>query len=653
MCGIAGGVWTEGGSALTRTDLEAMIGQLQHRGPDGFGYHEGIGVALSHARLSVIDLATGDQPLCNEDGSVWVVFNGEIFNYIELRAELEALGHIFRTQSDTETLVHAYEEYGDLFVQRLNGQFAFALWDQRENRLLLGRDRVGIRPLFYTRDQGRLLFASEVKALSPVLSRSLSLDRRGLAQVFTFWSTVGSRTVFDQISSLPPGHILAIEQGREVLSRYWDWTYPEVSAAVPSFEQSAEQLRDLLVDAIRMQLRSDVPVAAYLSGGLDSSGIVSLIRSFTDTPMRTFSVTFDDPEFDERAHQQAMVDYLGSEHTTVRCHRGDIGNIFARLVLHTESPILRTGPAPLLILSELVRSSGYKVVLTGEGADEVFGGYDIFKEARIRRFWARQPESEGRAALLGKLYPYLKHSPVGNRAYSQSFFGQGLQDVNNPFYAHAPRWATTRRLWNFFSKDMRGSLNGWDPLADLSAQLPAEFSSWNGLGRDQYIEVQTLMSGYLLSSQGDRVAMASSVEGRFPFLDHRVIEFANRLPANYKLRGLREKAVLRQALVGLLPESVLRRVKQPYRSPDSESFFCGGRPLAFVAYLLSQQRIRESGYFEAGAVEKLMRKCAEGKAIGFGDNMAFVGILSTMLVDELIVRGRSLGGIESLAAMAA
>jgi asparagine synthase (glutamine-hydrolysing) len=605
---------------------------------------------LAHARLSIIDLATGEQPIANEDGSVWVVFNGEIFNYIELRRELESLGHAFRTQSDTEVLVHAYEQYGDAFLERLNGQFAIAMWDQRRQRLLLARDRAGIRPLFYMEEPGRLLFASEVKALQPCLRQALALDPRGLAQIFTFWSTVGAQTVFERVQLLPAGHSLVIERGSRRLTRYWDWSDAGAApTSVASFEDAAVDLRALLVDAVRLQLRSDVPVGAYLSGGLDSSGIVSLIKSFTSTPLRTFSVTFDDAEFDETTYQQDMVRHLATDHTTVRCSQSDIGRIFPRLVLHTETPILRTGPAPLMLLSGLVRQAGYKVVLTGEGADEVFAGYDIFKEAKIRRFWARQPESAARAALLGKLYPYLRHSPVGNRAYAQSFYGQGLEDVDNPFYAHGPRWSTTRRVWNFLSRDMRARLADYDPTVALKAQLPPGFERLSGLSRDQYVEAQTLLAGYLLSSQGDRVAMANSVEGRFPYLDHRVIEFANALPARYKLRGLNEKAVLRAALKGLLPNRVLNRVKQPYRAPDSASFFQAGKPLDYVAQLLEPARIRDSGYFESAAVTKLLEKCRGGRTIGFGDNMAFVGILSTMLVDELIVRGRNVDELTTAA----
>jgi len=637
MCGIAGILAGSGSARPSRAQLERMIGSLRHRGPDGIGFFEADQVGLAHSRLSIIDLATGDQPIPNEDRSIWTVFNGEIFNYPELRRELEAAGHRFATQSDTETIVHAYEEYGDDFVHRLNGQFAIALWDTRRRRLVLARDRLGIRPLFYSWAQGALLFASEVKAIRAVHPQGMRLDLASLSNVFTCWSTVGDRTVFEGVQSLPAGHILTVENGVQQVEKYWDWTFPVDAARCGTFEESAEELRELLIDAVRMQLRADVPVGAYLSGGLDSSGIVSIIRRFSDNPLRTFSISFEEPEFDESKHQQQMASYLGTDHETVRCTRRQIGEHFPQFVWHAESPVVRTAPVPLMMLSARVREAGFKVVLTGEGADEVFGGYDLFKEGKIRRFWASQPDSTCRPALLGRLYPYLRQSPVGNQAYAAGFFGKDLSDVDDPAYAHGARWATTRRLCNFLSEDVRSQLR-----ADQNAQAPAivlprEFAAWESLARDQYIEAKTLLEGYLLSSQGDRVAMANSVEGRVPFLDHRLVEFAGRLPARYKLRALQEKAILKTALAGLLPAEIRARTKQPYRAPDAPCFFTDGRPLPYVEELLSERKLRESGYFDASAVSRLLEKCRLGRAIGFSDNMALVGVISTMLVHQQFI----------------
>jgi len=637
MCGIAG--YVGGGAApdQARPTLERMIHTLRHRGPDGFGYHIDGPVGLAHARLSIIDLAGGDQPIHNADRTLWTVFNGEIFNYVELRATLIAQGHRFYTQSDTEVIVHLYERYGDAFVEHLNGQFAIALWDAKRRRLVLARDRVGIRPLFHVRARGRLWFASEVKALRAVVPECAAIDPLGLAQALCLWAPADPDSVFRGVRSLPPGHLLAIEaDGRETLHQYWDWSFPPHDAP-PAFaliDQATGELRELLVDAVRLQLRADVPVGAYLSGGLDSSGLVALIRGFTQTPVRTFSVAFEDAEFDESAQQQAMVRHLGTDHTTLHCTKRDIGAAFPRLIRHVEAPILRTAGAPLMLLAGMVREQGYKVVLTGEGADEVFAGYDLFKEAKIRRFWARQPDSRLRPLLLGRLYGYLENSPVRNPAFAQSFFGQGMQHLRRPIFAHVPRWTTSQRALNFLSAEMRAAIGGFDPLDDFERRLPAQIHTWSPLARDQYVEAKSLLAGYLLAAQGDRVAMASSIEGRVPYLDHRLIEFASRLPPQWKIQGLTEKHILRRALADLLPPDIANRTKQPYRAPDSQSFFVDGQPLDYVADLLGGDRIRAAGYFDAAAVGRLLDKCRAGRANGFADNQAFVGILSTMLIDE-------------------
>ena len=617
-----------------------MIRTLRHRGPDGFRVLDLPRCGLAHARLGIIDLETGAQPIANEDSSVWTVLNGEIFNYLELRTELEARGHRFGTRSDTEVIVHAYEEFGERFVERLIGQFAIALWDDRRQRLLLARDRVGIRPLFFGKFQGWFLFASEVKAILAVAPEAARLDSRGFAQVFTFWGTIGDRSVFQGVRSLPAGHRLLVDAGQERLERYWDWTFPEESSSVgESVEDAARRVRALLADAVRLQLRADVPVGAYLSGGLDSAGIAALAKEQTRT-LRTFSVTFDDAEYDESEHQRRMAGALGVEHSAIRCSEADIGAIFPQLIWHTETPVLRTAPAPLMLLSKHVHASGFKVVLTGEGADEVFGGYDLFKEGKIRRFWARQPESRWRPLLLSRLYPYLARSPVANRHFARAFFGQRLREVDHPFYAHWTRWTTTRGLFKLLTPEWLAHLSSAEPESDLEALLPPEFSRWNALARDQYVEVKTLLEGYLLCSQGDRVALAHSVEGRVPYLDHRLIELVNGLDPRLKLRGLHEKRLLRAALAGLLPDAIRNRAKQPYRAPDSRSFFANGEPLPYVRELLSAANLRRSGYFRPEGIERLLEKCRSGRALGAGDNMAFVGVVSTLLWHEQFLTGR-------------
>ena len=640
MCGISGYLNFDG-TPVDPGALDAMIRALRHRGPDAAGIHVDGAVGIAHARLSIIDLEGGAQPMCNEDRSLWITFNGEIFNYLELREQLLKAGHTFATRSDTEVILHLYEEHGKDALQFLNGQWAFAIWDSRRRCLFLSRDRLGVRPLFYTNTGGRLIFASEIKSILATPGITRRLNRQALAAVFTFWSVPPPATLFEGISCLPPGHWMTVnlETGAQVIRRYWDWDFPEgADNGNRSTDDYAEELRTLLIDAVRLQLRADVPVGAYLSGGLDSTIITALIKHYTNSPLRTFSIAFEDAELDESDFQRQAVDHLETHHTQVRCTKADICEAFPRTIWHAESAILRTAPTPLLLLSAAVRSEGYKVVLTGEGADEVFGGYDLFKEGKIRRFWARQPDSKVRPLLLDRLYPYLKNSPTSARTFAQQFFRVGLEDPSVPYFGHLPRWSTTKRAWRFFSQDMADSLDGWDPFAMIHGTLPPAMTQWAPLCRDQYIEAHTLLSGYLLCSQGDRMSMANSVEGRFPYLDHRVIDFANRLPVRYKVMGLREKFLLKRAVRDLLPGEILARPKQPYRAPDSQSFFQRGAPADYVGDLLSDARIASAGYFDPRATGKLIEKCGRGEAIGFADNMAFVGILSTMLLDDMFIR---------------
>jgi asparagine synthase (glutamine-hydrolysing) len=651
MCGIAG-LWTRGLlGPEAPDDLDSMLAALHHRGPDGRGRFHDASVALGHTRLAIIDLAGGAQPMGNEDASIRVTFNGEIFNYRALRRELQERGHRFATQSDTEVIVHLYEEHGEAFVERLSGQFALALWDAPRRRLVLARDRAGIRPLFYTWVNGRLAFASEVKALFALPGTPRRIDVEGLAGVFALWAPIAPTTVFEGIEALPPAHRMVIGDEGVRVERYWDWPFGEPAAAADpsataSDEDRAEELHALLVDAVRQQLQSDVPVAAYLSGGIDSSAITALIARYSDTPLQTFSLTFEDAEFDESAHQLAMARHLGTTHRPVPCRKADIGREFARAVRHTEVPLVRTAAVPMMKLADAVRAAGFKVVLTGEGADEVFAGYDLFKEARVRRFIAAQPQSAWRSRILARLYPWMAHSPGRAGALAQPFLAGGdAAEVNAPWTSHLARIRSTQRTAAFFSPALRARIEGWDAKAALAGLLPEGSANWPPLARDQYLEATTLMSGYLLSSQGDRVAMAASIEARFPFLDERVMAFGAALPPRLKLRGLREKVLLRRAMRSEVPAAILERHKQPYRAPDSASFFDpqSGAPLPYVAELLSEPRLADAGLFDAASVARLVAKCRAGRAIGFADNMAFVGVLSTMLVHEQFVRGHEVG----------
>ena len=634
MCGIAGYYGTPDTLAPYRFLLKRMIGAIAHRGPDAQGIFEDKGVGLAHARLSIIDPSGGQQPMVSADGTVSVTFNGEIFNYVELRRDLIARGHRFHTNSDTEVILHAYEAMGADCVEAFNGDFAFAIWDSRKNRIMLARDRMGVRPLFYTTHKGVLYFASEVKALLEAPGISAELDPLALDQIFTFWFSLAPRTSFKNIFELPPAHVLIAEGDRMTTRPYWKLTYPD-AGDVRAWDNRdevdiAQELRTLLLDATTIRLRSDVPVGAYLSGGLDSSIVAAAVKEIRPNRLRTFSVTFESDEFDESSFQQDMVRALGTEHSSILCTAADIGRTFPAVIRHSERPILRTAPAPLLRLSALAQSSGYKVVLTGEGADEVFAGYDILKEAKIRRFCARQPQSAWRRLLLKRLYPYLPQLQGQSQRYLEAFFGAGADATGDPLFSHLPRFKTTAGTKLFFSGEMRETLKGYDAMDEFRQRLPADFLRWHPLSQGQYLEAAYLLPGYILSSQGDRMAMAHAVEGRFPFLDHRVVEFASRIPPKFKIRGLREKYILRIAFKDLLPQNIGNRTKQPYRAPDCQSFVSAQAP-NYVRSRLSAAEVATAGYFDAKAVGKLADKCRTQKIIGFRDNMAFVGVLSTQL----------------------
>lgn len=637
MCGIVGTLNLTKDHPIEVTTLKRMLAAIRHRGPDEFGIYTDAQVGLGNARLSIIDLSTGSQPIANEDETLWIVFNGEVFNYVELRPELEARGHQFRTASDTEVIVHLYEDLGPDCLRQLNGQFAIAIWDKRHRELFLARDRLGIRPLYYTVADGTLIFGSEIKALLATGRVRAEIDPASLDQVFTFWSTLTPRTVFRDIFEVPPGHYVLARDGQFTVHRYWSLRFPPAGEedSRPEAEIAAE-LRELLVDAARIRLRADVPVGAYLSGGLDSSTITALIRNHTNNYLKTFSIAFSDRDFDEREYQERMVDFLHTDHRRVECTHADIGRVFPDVIWHTETPILRTSPAPMFLLSRLVRENNIKVVLTGEGADEFLGGYNIFKEAKVRRFWARQPQSDLRPLLLRRLYPYVPQLSAGG-SYLEAFFRQGLTDTTDPVYSHQIRWRNTARLKRLFSAEQRAAIADLNPVAEFIATLDGHFAGWSGLAQAQYIEVSIFMAEYLLSSQGDRMLAANSVEGRFPFLDYRLVEFCSGIPPHLKIRGLNEKYILKKSASDLLPASVCQRPKRPYRAPIHRSFFPPEGALPYVEELLSPEVVAAAGYFDPQAVARLVKKCRRDALVSESEDMALAGVLSTQLVHRLFV----------------
>jgi asparagine synthase (glutamine-hydrolysing) len=646
MCGIVGcfarGIHPE----ITRPIIGSMIQAIAHRGPDEKGQFVEPDVGLGHARLSIVGLGDGQQPMSLPGRGLTIVFNGEVFNYVELRDALKEKGRIFRTGSDTEVILHLYDELGENCVSKLNGDFAFAIWDAPRKRMFFARDRMGVRPLYYTTANGTLYFASEVKALLEVPGVSAELDPIALDQIFTLWAPIAPRTPFRDIFELEPGDLMIADENGLIRRPYWSLSYPDRDAE-PAYRDeasAAEELRWLLTDATRIRMRADVPVGSYLSGGLDSSIVSALAARMAPGTLHTFSIGFASKEHDESAFQSQMAAALGTQHRTITCDSYDIAAIFPKVIEATERPIIRTAPAPLFLLSRLVRDHDMKVVLTGEGADEVFAGYDIFKEARVRRFCARNPQSKFRANLFRKLYPYLPGVQQQSAQYLSAFFGAGNGQLDDPLYSHRPRFRGTAATKAFFSGDLRARLGDYDATAELTDILPAAFKRWHTLHQAQYLESRFLLPGYILCSQGDRMAMAHGVEGRFPFLDHRLVEFAAKLPPEMKLRGLVEKHILREAMKDLLPEQVARRTKQPYRAPDSLAFVGPHEP-DYVQEALGERSVAGNGLFNPAMVRKLLDKCRANPGGGFRDNAAFVGILSSQLWVSRFAKRRTTGSL--------
>lgn len=643
MCGICGFVdrYDEPDTGL----LHAMMGRLAHRGPDGSGYYRDGRTALGHTRLAIIDAAGGIQPLSNETGRIWISFNGEIFNYIELADRLRNLGHTFRTASDTEVIVHAWEQWGPECFNKFSGQWALALWDGTRDELVLSRDPAGILPLYYARSGDRFLFASEMKAIMADQSLRRRFDPEGLAQTFSLWCTVAPRTPYQGISELEPGCWATLRDGRFERHAYWSPSFPGGRReGNQDLDENAARLRECLVEATRLRfLRSDVPVGAYLSGGIDSSITAAIIAQYTKVPLRTFSIRFADQEFDEGPYQSEMARRLGTEHLSIEVSASDIAGIFPETIWHGEKPVLRSGPAPLFLLSRMVRESGYKVVVTGEGSDEILGGYDIFREASVRAFMARDTGSAKRLRAPELLYPWMVRSPGSVPSFAHAFFSQHL-DAGDPALSHRPRWDSTGTILRMLDREMASSIQEFRPDGDLLASMPRDHASWTPVARAQWLEFKTLLPGYILSSQGDRMLMANSVEGRFPFLDRAVIDLANSLPTSHKLLALDEKHVLKKAFADLVPPSILRRPKQPYRAPDASSFFTGSAP-DWLPELVSERAVKDAGVFSSAAVASFFKKCGavEGKRMSNTDNMRAIAILSTQLAHRLFIAGDGSG----------
>jgi asparagine synthase (glutamine-hydrolysing) len=636
MCGIAG-IIDYSGKAVSKPVIEAMLSAINYRGPDESGIYISPFAAIGNVRLSIIDLSTGQQPLTDPSGRFWIVFNGEIFNYPELRELLIKKGHTFQTQSDTEVLVQLYATYGKHCLSMLNGQFAFAIWDKLKEEVFIARDRIGIRPLFYNSSERGFSFASEIKSLFVQKEITPEFSHKNLSQIYTFWTAITPGTAFKDIFELSPGHYLIYSRKGLTINKYWDLQFNDSFHDIP-FKKALEQFHELFYDAVKIRLRADVEVAAYLSGGIDSSSTVAYIKNIEPGILNTFSIGFDDRDFDETSYQNEAVRYLNTRHKSIVCTSEEISQSFPKVIWHTETPVTRTAPAPMFLLSRLVRENNIKVVITGEGADEMLAGYDIFKEAKIRRFWAKQPESAIRPRLLTKLYPYLPQMKQANPAILKMFYGYKLEDIENPFYSHLLRWNNSNHIKKHFSDQIKSELNGYSPLENLEEKLPEGFDKWDYLEKSQWLETSIFMSGYLLSSQGDRMAMANSVEGRYPFLDYRVIEYCNKLPGDFKLNGLNEKYLLKKLMQNKIPDSIIKRSKQAYRAPVKSVFFLKNPP-EYLREILTPEIFRKAGIFDFNSISNLLQKIEKTGNSSEVEDMVLAAVISThILYNQFIER---------------
>ena len=637
MCGIAGFYkWYDTKENKINT-LGKMLTRIRHRGPDESGVYLSPHIGLGSVRLSIIDLSTGTMPLCNIDESLWIVFNGEVYNYIELKKELLEKNHTFKTSSDTEVVVHLYQEYGPEFVKKLNGQFAIAIWDKKKQELFLARDRVGIRPLYYMEIASSFVFASEIKSLFEFPGVHSKISPKALTQYFTFWTSLSPNTAFEDIFEVPPGSYMIINEEQREIYSYWELPILKPHEyQYNSIEEASEEFEAIFSDAVKLRLRADVPVAAYLSGGIDSCVTTSFIKDISPESLQTFSLGFTEIDYDESHYQNIAANHFKTKHSSITCRPDDIANNFKNVVWHAESPLIRTAPTPMSLLAENVKNHNIKVVITGEGADELLGGYNIFKETKIRHFWARDPQSNYRPLLLKKLYPYLPQMKNTNSNILKMFFGYKLNETSSPIYSHLLRWNNTSRINNYLSKGYKEIIDDYSPIKEIEQQLENTLNGYDYLSKAQYIEMKIFMSGYLLSSQGDRMSMANSVEGRYPFLDHRVIEFCMKLNPDLKLNGLNEKYLLKKMMKGKLPESILNRSKQAYRAPIKSTFIADNIP-EYLKEMLSDKQLNHTGIFNTDYVNQLLTKMKTKSLVSEIDTMALTGILSTQILYDLFI----------------
>ena len=637
MSGIVG-FYTKKATADPLGVLKRMLTRIKHRGSDYNGVFVSSSVGLGEGQRLPAIQQTQNIPFSNKDEDLWIVWSGAVFNRSFLKLKLLNKAYQLKTDSDAELILLLYQEFGVGCLDMINGQFAFSIWDVMKNELFLARDRMGICPLYYSMSNNRFVFASEMKALFEYPQLTPKISAKSLTQTATFWATLTPNTIFEGVSELSPGQYLKLNSDGLQTKAYWGFpVYMPEDYSKYNLADSIDQFDELFSDAVAIRTQQDEPFGAYLSGGIDSSVTTAYIKNLhPDLNLDTFSISFTNPDFDESAFQNIAVDYYKTNHSKVICSDTDIANNFKDVVWHAESTLLRSSPAPMFMLSKLARKSNIQTVVTGEGADEILGGYNIFKEAIIREFWAKEPTSKYRPLLLKKLYPYLSQMGNTNDMALKMFFGYKLTETSSPVYSHLLRWSNTARIKNFFSANIKNEIKDYNPVEEYSEKVKTKLSGVDLLSRAQWVEANIFTMSYLLPSQGERMAAANSVEGRFPFLDHRVIEMCMRLRPQYRLNGLKEKYLLKKMMENRAPQEIIARQKQPYRAPIASSLGSNNTP-DYIQEVLSKNKIISMGFFDYEKVKMLLEKMKMKHQITEIDNMALTAILSTQILHSCFV----------------